>query len=353
MSFTNSSTSFNSDKLSRLENSGTHSLISSDLNLSTSSTDSTINKGVYGKMVLIPASMYQATKEFMNQHLRSLEENSVAKHRKLALQNAHDPKLYDYHSIKANEYQQVADSKNISEIIASKLTNPSIQRIDNQLIAIKVNKKLSKKDMIRHYKHLLYKKQNLKRILMQEESDNYNRYSSNPFTPIPHTIPQTPASNTLQDFLKTHPNIMTYSKERGLTIDGEEVTKDSHASMRILHYLTKDISGPAPTGTNALIKALKKRGYDFNNFGNIYLKKELNENKDKTPKRKQPEKKSQEKFKEKISKQMGAVRNLRSRKVQIAKHLQSTPKFEEESLDLEERLKSPKRLRRNKPKKFI
>ena len=144
MSFTNSSSSFNSDKLSRLENSGTHSLNSSDLNL-LSSTDSTINKGVYGKMVLIPASMYQATKEFMNQHLRSLEENSVAKHRKLALQNAHDPKLYAYHSIKANEYQQVADSKNISEIIASKLTNPSIQRIDNQLIAIKGNQKIVKK----------------------------------------------------------------------------------------------------------------------------------------------------------------------------------------------------------------
>ena len=352
MSFINSSSSFNSDKLSRLENSGTYSLNSSDLNLSTSSTYSTRNKGVYGKMVLIPASMYQATKEFMNQHLRSLEENSVAKHRKLALQNAHDPKLYAYHSIKANEYQQVADSKNISEIIASKLTNPSIQRIDNQLIAIKGNKKLSKKDMIRNYNHLLYKIQNLKRILMQEESDNYNRYSSNPFTPIPHTMPQTPASNTLQDFLKTHPNIMTYSKERGLTIDGEEVTKDSHASMRILHYLTKDISGPAPTGTNALIKALKKRGYDFNNFGNIYLKKELNENKDKTPKRKQPEKNSQEKFKEKISNQMGAVRNLRSRKVQISKHLQSTPKSTDSLLDQEGRLKSPKlkKLRkRNKP----
>ena len=130
--------------------------------------------------------------------------------------------------------------------------------------------------MIKHYNHILSTRQNLKRISMQEESDNYNRYSTNTFTPFPHTMPQTPTSSTLQEFLKKHPNIMSYSKDEGLSIDGETVSKDSHALLRILHYLTEDIRGPAPIGTNSVIIASRNRDYNMNNLGNIYLKNELN-----------------------------------------------------------------------------
>ena len=114
---------------------------------------------------------------------------------------------------------------------------------------------------------------------MQNKVQAYNSYLTNPFSSMnekPQTLPENHAQRSLQQFLQTHHGVVTPNARGHLIIDGKKISKDAHDVPRLVHYLTKDISGPPPTGVKEMIEAMQRRGFDVqNDLGNTYLKHQL------------------------------------------------------------------------------
>ena len=111
---------------------------------------------------------------------------------------------------------------------------------------------------------------------MKQETQAYNKYITNPFNTLPKTMPQNHAQRSLTEFLKNNRDMITPNRTDHLIVDGEKISEDPHDVGRIIHYLTRDIRGPAPKGVGHIIRALRKRGFDINNdLGNAFLKKKI------------------------------------------------------------------------------
>ena len=81
-------------------------------------------------------------------------------------------------------------------------------------------------------------------------------------------------------FLRKHRGVIEPNEKGHLIIDGKTISTDPHDASKLVHYLTKDISGKPPKGVKELLQAMSKRGFDYkNNLGNAHLKKMLDENK--------------------------------------------------------------------------
>ena len=111
---------------------------------------------------------------------------------------------------------------------------------------------------------------------MKQETQAYNKYITNPFNTLPKTMPQNHSQRSLTEFLKKNRDMITPNREGHLIVDGKKISEDPHDVGRIIHYLTRDIRGPAPKGIGHVMNALRKRGFDIDNdIGNVFLKEKL------------------------------------------------------------------------------
>ena len=232
----------------------------------------------YGQMTMIPSPIVSMVMKTIESHFENIESNEALKHIELARSHANNPNLFKYHMGEAERYKQVAHSKNINDLIRNKLSDSELDKIDGQIAALRRGK-LSNPDVMRQLQQLQIERNRRKDILMQNEVQAYNNYLTNPFSSMnekPQTLPENHAQRSLQQFLQTHHGVVTPNARGHLIIDGKKISEDPHDVPRLVHYLTKDISGPPPTGVKEMIEAMRRRGFDVqNDLGNTYLKHQL------------------------------------------------------------------------------
>ena len=232
----------------------------------------------YGQMTMIPSPIVSMVMKTIESHFENIESNEALKHIELARSHANNPNLFKYHMGEAERYKQVAHSKNINDLIRNKLSDSELDKIDGQIAALRRGK-LSNPDVMRQLQQLQIERNRRKDILMQNEVQAYNNYLTNPFSSMnekPQTLPENHAQRSLQQFLQTHHGVVTPNFCGDLIIDGKKISEDPHDVPRLVHYLTKDISGPPPTGVKEMIEAMRRRGFDVqNDLGNTYLKHQL------------------------------------------------------------------------------
>ena len=232
----------------------------------------------YGQMTMIPSPIVSMVMKTIESHFENIESNEALKHIELARSHANNPNLFKFHMGEAERYKQVAHSKNINDLIRNKLSDSELDKIDGQIAALRRGK-LSNPDVMRQLQQLQIERNRRMDILMQNEVQAYNNYLTNPFSSMnekPQTLPENHAQRSLQQFLQTHHGVVTPNSCGHLIIDGKKVSEDPHDVPRLVHYLTKDISGPPPTGVKEMIEAMRRRGFDVeNDLGNTYLKHQL------------------------------------------------------------------------------
>ena len=237
----------------------------------------------YGEQVMIPKAVYPLFMKTMQEHLENLEENKAAQHMELARRNANDPNKYEHHFIAALRYKQVANSKDINDMIRNKLTDSGLNNVDKQIASLRQGNQLKTQEGMQKYKQLQMERNRRKDVLMEAETKAYNKYLTNPFTSMnerPKTLPENYAQKELSGFLRKHRGVIEPNEKGHLIIDGKTISTDPHDASKLVHYLTKDISGKPPKGVKELLQAMSKRGFDYkNNLGNAHLKKMLDENK--------------------------------------------------------------------------
>lgn len=243
----------------------------------------------YGEQVMIPSALYPVFINTMKEHLENLEENKAMYHMEMAKRHANDPNKYRNHFNNALLYYNVAQSKNINDMIRNKLTDSSLTNIDKQIAQLKSGKQLRTADGMARYKQLQNERNRRKDILMESETKAYNRYLTNPFTSMnerPKTLPENHAQRELSGFLRNNRGVAESNSHGHLVIDGKTVSHDPQDSQKLIHYLLKDIRGPAPKGVTEMLNAMHKRGFDYkNNLGNSFLKEKLEKRKVKQTKR--------------------------------------------------------------------
>eukprot|EP00112_Aurelia_sp_Birch-Aquarium-sp1_P016552 Seg3769.2 transcript_id=Seg3769.2/GoldUCD/mRNA.D3Y31 product="hypothetical protein" protein_id=Seg3769.2/GoldUCD/D3Y31 len=243
----------------------------------------------YGEQVMIPSALYPVFINTMKEHLENLEENKAMYHMEMAKRHANDPNKYRNHFNNALLYYNVAQSKNINDMIRNKLTDSSLTNIDKQIAQLKSGKQLRTADSMARYKQLQNERNRRKDILMESETKAYNRYLTNPFTSMnerPKTLPENHAQRELSGFLRNNRGVAESNSHGHLVIDGKTVSHDPQDSQKLIHYLLKDIRGPAPKGVTEMLNAMHKRGFDYkNNLGNSFLKEKLEKRKVKQTKR--------------------------------------------------------------------
>ena len=160
------------------------------------------------------------------------------------------------------------------------MSDSELDKIDAKIAALKKGH-LSNPDVMRQLQQLQVERNQRKDVLMHNEVSRYNNYLTNPFTSMnerPETLPENHAQRSLTQFLQTHHDVITPNHRGHLIIDGHKVSENPHDVPRLVHYLTKDISGPAPNGVTEMLNAMRRRGFDVNNnIGNTFLKQELRE----------------------------------------------------------------------------
>ena len=175
----------------------------------------------------------------------------------------------------AARYHKVAQSKDINDMIRNKVSDSQTIRIENEIQRLKRGP-LNNPATLSRLRTLQIDLNHRKDTLMQQGTQAYNKYITNPFNTLPKTMPQNHAQRSLTEFLKNNRDMITPNREGQLIVDGKKISEDPHDVGRIIHYLTRDIRGPAPKGVGHVIRALEKRGYDINNdLGNAFLKNKL------------------------------------------------------------------------------
>ena len=237
----------------------------------------------YGEQVMIPKAVYPLFMKTMQEHLENLEGNKAAQHMELARRNANDPNKYEHHFIAALRYKRVANSKDINDMIRNKLTDSGLNNVDKQIASLRQGNQLKTPEGMQKYKQLQMERNRRKDVLMESETKAYNKYLTNPFTSMnerPKTLPENYAQKELSVFLRKHRGVIEPNERGHLIIDGKTISTYPHDASKLVHYLTKDISGKPPKGVKELLQAMSKRGFDYkNNLGNAHLKKMLDENK--------------------------------------------------------------------------
>eukprot|EP00112_Aurelia_sp_Birch-Aquarium-sp1_P012502 Seg2628.10 transcript_id=Seg2628.10/GoldUCD/mRNA.D3Y31 product="hypothetical protein" protein_id=Seg2628.10/GoldUCD/D3Y31 len=231
----------------------------------------------YAEMTAIPTSLYGAFMNTVKEHLENVESNEALKHIELARSHANNPNAFKYHMGEADRYHTVANSKNINDMIRNKLTDTELAKIDQKISTLRKGK-LNNPDTMRQLQQLQIERNTRKNILMQNETAAYNRYLSDPFSSLhkPQTLPENHAQRSLRQFLMNNQGVISPNPKGHLVIEGKTLSTTPGDIPRLVHYLTKDIHGPPPPGTDELLAAMRKRGFDVqHDIGNTFLKDRL------------------------------------------------------------------------------
>ena len=229
----------------------------------------------YGEVTLIPTQLYTTVMENIKEHMENREQNKALYHIENARQNASNPNLYKYHMSEAARYHKVAQSKDINDMIRNKVSDSQTVRIENEIQRLKKGQ-FNNPATLSRLRTLQIDLNHRKDILMKQETQAYNKYITNPFNTLPKTMPQNHSQRSLTEFLKKNRDMITPNREGHLIVDGKKISEDPHDVGRIIHYLTRDIRGPAPKGIGHVMNALRKRGFDIDNdIGNVFLKEKL------------------------------------------------------------------------------
>ena len=229
----------------------------------------------YGEVTLIPTKLYTTVMQTIKEHMENREQNKALFHIESARQNASNPNLYKYHMSEAARYHKVAQSKDTNDMIRNKVSDSQTIRIENEIQRLKKGP-LNNPATLSRLRTLQIDLNHRKDILMQQETQAYNKYITNPFNTLPKTMPQNHSQRSLTEFLKNNRDMITPNREGHLIVDGKKISEDPHDVGRLIHYLTTDVSGPRPRGARELIRALEKRGFDIkNDLGNTFLKEKL------------------------------------------------------------------------------
>ena len=214
----------------------------------------------YGVATVIPRPILDMVMKHVESHFENLESNAALKHIKLARKNANNPNLFKYHMTEAGRYKKVANSKNINDLIRNKISDSELDKIDARIAGLKRGH-LSNPDVMQQLQQLQIERNQRKDVLMQNEISRYNNYLTNPFTSmneLHQSLPQNHAQRSLTQLLQTHHDVITPNHKGHLIIDGHKVSENPHDVPRLVHYLTKDISGPAPNGVREMLNAMRR-----------------------------------------------------------------------------------------------
>ena len=245
--------------------------------------------GAYGKMVLMPRLFYDWAIQSAKKVLPSLQQHNIAQNVTQAKQNANNPNAYRTYMIKANNYRHAENTtQDIDQRISNQLQQKSapIMTINKELHSLKNHTKLMSTVLgMKRYNTLQVKKQTFIKALHHEESTKYDNFVNNPndtLAPLPETMKNsTYHAATLKQFLSTNTGIISKDSDTGYTkVDGKVVSTHKNGVQRIIHYLNNDYEDrqqpKSPEGMNQFLYALSKRGFDFKNVGNSFLRKNVN-----------------------------------------------------------------------------
>ena len=250
--------------------------------------------GTYGNMVMVPKSTYETMMNSGRDPVQNLHQNLIRQQVEQAQKNANNPKKYQHYMVQANVLRRnTVANPNIDQRIKLALNDPHVQQIDAELHRLGRNKNLVKTHTAqKRYRSLQVDKNTRLNVLQNQENQRYSSLVNNPSdttTPIPTSLANKSYHvNTLRSFLQRHPNLIRQDSSGHVYVENERVT--SHAAPQnlshILHYLTQDYetqrslpdqeyAKQLPKGLLQFVRALHRRGFNYSDIGNKYLRDKL------------------------------------------------------------------------------
>ena len=145
---------------------------------------------------------------------------------------------------------------------------------------------------MKEYNRLLLDKDTRLKVLQNEENQKYSNLVTNPSdttSPMPKSLEDRSAHvRNLQQFLTKYPRLIREENDgKDLYADNKLVSQgDKNQLSRLLHYMTHDYEPKSslakmeyesniPKGLLEFVTALHRRGYSYENIGNLYLRRHL------------------------------------------------------------------------------
>ena len=101
--------------------------------------------GAYGKMKLVPESMYRWMLQTAKQVIPAVNQHVINRNVQKAREHANDPKLYRYYMTEASLYKKHnVNNPDVDNRIRQSLTDRELQRINGQISQLKNNSRLFK-----------------------------------------------------------------------------------------------------------------------------------------------------------------------------------------------------------------
>ena len=265
---------------------------------SSSSLAMSLNKpnfsGTYGKMVMVPYSVYDTMMNSGKDPVQNLHQNLIRQQVEEARKNANNPVKYRHYMVQANVLRRnTVANPNIDQRIQLSLNDPQIQKIDAELHRLGRDKNLIKTNAAqKRYRALQIDKNTRLNVLQTQENQRYSSLVNNPSdstTPTPASLSNKSYHvNTLRAFLQRHPNLIRQDSSRHVYVENERVTSQANPQNlpHILHYLMQDYetqrslsdndySKQLPKGLLQFVRALHRRGFNYSDIGNKYLRDRL------------------------------------------------------------------------------
>ena len=239
--------------------------------------------GAYGKMKLVPESMYRWMLQTAKQVIPAVNQHVINRNVQKAREHANDPKLYRYYMTEASLYKKHnVNNPDVDNRIRQSFTDRELQRINGQISQLKNNSRLLKTtEGMKTYQNLQVEKERRYSVLENAEHEKYRQFVNNPT----NTLQQIPESmkdvtyhtNAIKSVLASHPNMISTDVSGDLYVDGKKVSTNPKQVGRLIHFVSHDYSDltKAPEGTREFVKALKNRGFQMEDIGNTYLREKL------------------------------------------------------------------------------
>ena len=238
--------------------------------------------GAYGDMVQVPKSLYNFMLSSSQQILPAVNKHVIAQNVTRAKQNASDPKAYRYYMNQAALYKRYSvNNPDMDQRIRQSLTDPDLQRIEGNIKRLRTSPVLKTDEGMKHYQNLQIERERRFKVLEDSEHEKFRQFINNPsnnITPGPESMSDTPYhSRVVKSFLAAHPDMIQNDVTGNLYVMGKKISDDPKQAGRIMHFITHDYSdlSKTPQGTAAVLRAMKKKGFNIKDIGNTYLRDHL------------------------------------------------------------------------------
>ena len=243
--------------------------------------DGTYN-GAYGDMVQVPKSLYNFMLSSSQQILPAVNKHVIAQNVDRAKQNASDPKAYIFYMNQAALYKKYnVNNPGMDQRIRQSLTDPDLQRIEGNIKRLRTLPVLKTDEGMKHYQNLQIERERRYKVLEDSEHRKFRQFINNPsnnITPGPESMSDTPYhSRVVKSFLAAHPNMIQNDVTGNVYVMGKKISDDPKQAGRIMNFITHDYSdlSKPPQGTSAVLNAMRKKGFNIKDIGNMYLREHL------------------------------------------------------------------------------